>query len=210
MVYSTQKGERKTISLVDGSTINLNSESVLKISENYNKTKRELELKGEAFFEVAENPEKPFIVHSNNFTTTDLGTSFNIRDSEEGCIEVTVRTGKVEVNNAELHKKILLIKGERAVFTNKNNNFVKSKSSSPNYYEWKDNILRFDNINVNKAFQKIEKWYGIRIECKSKNILNNNIQAVYTNENIKNLMDDLQFILGFNYKYKNDSTIIIN
>lgn len=92
------------ITLSDGSTIQLNKGTKIYIAENqYNRHLREVWLdEGEAFFEVAKNPEKPFIVHHRELQTTVRGTSFNIKAYKElGEISVSVKTGKVEVGSSE-------------------------------------------------------------------------------------------------------------
>ena len=99
---TTSKGQKATITLPDGSVLKLNSESSITYPKQFNKNVREVSLNGEAFFEVAGNPKKPFIVSSEGLRTKVLGTSFNInayKDFSE--IAVTVVTGRVEVSGKD-------------------------------------------------------------------------------------------------------------
>jgi ferric-dicitrate binding protein FerR (iron transport regulator) len=90
------KGIKSTIQLADGSKIWLNADSRIEYPEVFEGNTREVYLNGEAFFEVAKNPAKPFIIHLANGTVRVLGTSFNIRAYDnEKTVETSVATGKV-------------------------------------------------------------------------------------------------------------------
>ena len=90
------KGIKSTIQLADGSKIWLNADSKIQYPEVFEGDTREVYLNGEAFFEVAKNPAKPFIIHLANGTVRVLGTSFNIRAYDnEKSVETSVATGKV-------------------------------------------------------------------------------------------------------------------
>ena len=98
LVKETQRGQKSTITLADGSTVMLNAQSRLTYPGQFAGT-REVVLEGEAFFLVNHNPDKPFVVRSGHLQTTVLGTSFNIEAFPEKNIKVTVATGKVRVRH---------------------------------------------------------------------------------------------------------------
>ena len=98
LVKETQRGQKSTITLADGSTVMLNAQSRLTYPRQFAGT-REVVLEGEAFFLVNHNPDKPFVVRSGRLQTTVLGTSFNIEAFPEKNIKVTVATGKVRVRH---------------------------------------------------------------------------------------------------------------
>lgn len=208
--YSTQMGERKAIRLADGTVVHLNVATSLSVPEKFSANERRVKLKGEAFFDVARNPAKPFIVQTGNFRTTVLGTHFNVSYNQEKTIEVTVESGKVRVENVAKNQQVLLLKDERTMYSENQNGFSKTAVNSSIYTDWRNNVLRFDGITTQQAFDKIEKWYNVRIHCSSSQILRRKICTVYRNESVQKVIDDLQFILGFHYSYVNDSTITIN
>ena len=114
-----QGGYKATLTLADGSTITLNSQGKLMCPEQFGDT-REVTLEGEAFFQINRKAAKPFIVHSAGLKTSVLGTSFNINTFGSESIEVTVVTGKVQVQ-AEYNEAqqahlspVALAKGEQA------------------------------------------------------------------------------------------------
>ena len=90
------KGVKSTIELADGSKIWLNADSKVQYPALFNGSTREVYLNGEAFFDIAKNPSKPFIIHLSNGTVRVLGTSFNIKAYDnEPVVETSVATGKV-------------------------------------------------------------------------------------------------------------------
>lgn len=95
---TTVAGQKSTITLADGTTIRLNSESSLVYPESFDGDIRSVQLVGEAFFDVAHDEKRPFIIKSGDLVTTVLGTSFNISAFPDEDIEVTVASGKVAVS----------------------------------------------------------------------------------------------------------------
>ena len=95
---TTTRGQKSTITLTDGSQVRLNSESSLIYPERFEENVRSIQLVGEAFFDVARDENRPFIIKSGEVTTTVLGTSFNVSAFPDEDIEVTVATGKVKVS----------------------------------------------------------------------------------------------------------------
>lgn len=117
---TTRKGERKTVRLPDGSTVWLGPASRLEYPERFTGENRQVELSGEAFFEVAEDPRHPFIIQSGKVATRVLGTSFNIRAYEDQpVIDVTLVSGKVNVSAAGKNEgdgEMELLPNQRALF----------------------------------------------------------------------------------------------
>lgn len=97
--WTTDGTHRTTFTLPDGTVVQVNADTRFEIAEaTFNKEKREVWLEGEAFFEVAKNPEKPFIIHTGNMQTIVRGTSFNVKAYDKlGENVVTVRNGRVEI-----------------------------------------------------------------------------------------------------------------
>jgi ferric-dicitrate binding protein FerR (iron transport regulator) len=95
-------GQKGQVVLADGTKISLNSGSKLRYPSNFNGTSREVFLEGEAYFDVAHNEEKPFLVHSGKLTVKVLGTVFNLKAySGENKIETTLISGSVNDHGAE-------------------------------------------------------------------------------------------------------------
>ncbi|MDN5214839.1 FecR domain-containing protein [Fulvivirgaceae bacterium BMA12] len=205
--YKTQRGERKLIELPDGSKVYLNAETSIRYPSDFSGNVRNINLTGEAFFEVKrEDIRRPFSVHSADVTTTVLGTSFNISAFPDKDAHITVATGKVKVANQLDNKRVILTKGEQAIYDK--SGLHKTTVDVSAYTDWRNGILRFDGIPLDKAIGQMERWYDVTIEYDST-LLDRSIRGIYKNESLRQVLEDMQFMLELKYEFVNDSLIVI-
>jgi transmembrane sensor len=158
--------------LQDGSTVMLESKSVIRLSPFFNRSGREVRLEGEAFFEVAHNKQRPFIVHANNVTAKVLGTSFRIRAFKDDMdVTVAVRTGSVSVSanrgNSVEQKPPLILTPNQEIIYNKQEEKISRKlveTPLPVLPAAEIERMRFKGAPVKVIFEAIEKAYGVDIE----------------------------------------------
>jgi len=209
VTVSAKRGERKTFELPDGSAVSLNSGATIQYPAAFSGDLREIHLTGEAFFDVTTDKKRPFVVTAGGFETTVLGTSFDINHTD-GMISVTVETGRVRVAKSGRHEEVILEKGQQATFDRSADRFRKTAVIAAKYTEWKDHTLRFDEITVGEAFEKMEAWYNVTIQCDSAALLNRTIKGTYHNESLQNVLDDLAFMIDMTYTYQSADTLIIH
>jgi ferric-dicitrate binding protein FerR (iron transport regulator) len=184
-ITSIERG--KEIVLADGSKVWLNKNAVLTYPDKFDKNTRNVELSGEAFFEIAKNPSKPFIVNMSNATVTVVGTSFNI-NSKENETEIVVATGTVKVTDTDNSKSELITVGYSAKV--KDNNIEKYKTSSPNYLAWRTGEFVFKDTPINQVVKDLNSYYESQI------ILNNDeIECLFTATFIKANLGDIVDVL---------------
>ncbi|WP_020530104.1 FecR family protein [Flexithrix dorotheae] len=213
---SVPKGMRATYSMPDGSKIKVNSNSKIRFREDFAQNDvREVFLEGEAFFEVAKNPEKPFVVITNNIRTKVLGTVFNVRAYEgEHDIYVSLVEGSVAVYNKEQNNKavpVLLTPSDQFIFnkTNSTGN-IKSKTDLTSFISWKDNILIFNNEPLGKITEVLENWYGVEIIFQNHQLKNCLIKASFQNEPLNNVLEVLKYATSLHYSTNEDGIIILS
>ena len=140
---STERSEFKYLLLPDSTQVWLNVASTLEYPENFNETKREVILKGEAYFDVKQNSRKPFIIYSGKVSTVVLGTAFNIK-AYPGLEKITVmvKNGKVKVSydNKDV---ALLTKGQQVSITNANRKVNEKQLKDEETNTWHDGIERY-------------------------------------------------------------------
>jgi len=118
--YATFEGETKWVVLPDSSRVRMNESTMLTVEADFNEEERKVSLTGEAFFEIAREVSKPFIIQTDEARTRALGTSFNIQAlAEESKIEIYVESGKVAFSAKD--KELILTKGMAADFDKKTN-----------------------------------------------------------------------------------------
>lgn len=154
------------VELNDGSTIDINRNSTLRYPEEFSDIKRNVTLKGEAFFTIAADKTRPFIIEAGQIQVKVVGTSFNIKAYPESELsEVIVETGIVEVSSIkDTEKTIILYAGDRAIFNTKNNSLTKIENNNRNYIAWKTKEIAFKNDNLADAIRLIEQVYNVSIQ----------------------------------------------
>ena len=206
---SATQGETLTLTLPDGSTAILNSGSNLRYPATFARKKREVQLDGEAFFEVTSNPKKPFIVKTEILTTEVLGTSFNIEAfPSQNEARVTLVTGKVRVQagaqQCELHPS------QQAVFHKTTQQIQVQTVATNDFTDWKEGILRFRESSLPTVVQKIEKHYGVQIRLEVENAERCYLSGTFVKEDLNVVLKQLTFIhSGLNYEYIDSQHLVL-
>lgn len=204
LTYSTSNELAKHIILPDGTAVTLSSNSTLIVSNEFNQSNREIKLLGEAYFQVAKDASRPFIISSDNFETQVLGTSFWVK---QNIVEVS--TGRVKVSNLlDRENYVILTAEQKALLKDhrlyKNTIDVFSCISSTSSY------LMMNNITLTQWKQIIEKEFDIQIHFLEDIISTKEfIQADFRNSTLADIVQSVSYMYGFDYKYEN-KTIIIN
>jgi transmembrane sensor len=160
---TTPRGGQYVINLPDGTTVWLNAESSVKFPVSFiNLDERHVELKGEAYFEVAPDKDRPFKVLSNQQVVEVFGTHFNVMAyANEANVETTLLEGKVSVTYQSKEKfikpgqQVQLIAGEMKVLNN-----VDLEGT----IAWKNKVFQFDNTDIDKVLRQIERWYNVDVQ----------------------------------------------
>ena len=163
------RGGEYQLSLADGTKIWLSSESGIKYPVRFSEKKREVYLEGEAYFEVAENRDLPFIVNTSKIAVNVGGTSFNVRAyGDENQITTTLVTGKVMIRVHESQKEFVLLPNEQAVTTGQET--VVRTVEVNQYIAWKEGWILFEDNSVEEIFSDLSRWYNIEIEYSNQEL----------------------------------------
>ncbi|KAA9357026.1 FecR family protein [Larkinella humicola] len=153
--------------LPDGSRVLLNRDSKLTYPESFAGDSREVELTGEAFFDVKPDPTKPFRIQVRNTTVQVLGTSFSIR-AYTADVRVAVRTGKVKFSTKA--KEVTLVKDEQAVFDAKKDTLIKALRFDANAMAFKTGRLVFDREPLSKIVETLNEVYHADIHLADERL----------------------------------------
>lgn len=193
--------------LSDGSKVSLNANSKLIYPEEFAGKTREVELEGEAFFEIEPNKEKPFIIHSENANIKVLGTSFNVKAySDLKEIEVAVNTGVVmlfTVNSATNDTtSVILHVGEKGIYNKENKTVEKSGTVSADELYWLNRTLIFKETELKKVIEMLQDCYNVTITVENDNANTCRLNAIFKNESIDEILDVIA--ASFNLKVVKD------
>ncbi|WP_316792587.1 FecR family protein [Pedobacter frigoris] len=158
---TTPKGGQYQISLPDGSKVWLNAASSLSYPLRFNKKERKVALTGEAYFEVAHNKVTPFKVKTATQEVEVLGTHFNVNAyQDEKSAKTTLLEGSVKISQIQSNVSKLLKPGQQAIVTNTISVVDVDLEES---IAWKDNLLMFNEDNLDHIMRMIARWYNVEI-----------------------------------------------
>lgn len=195
----TQRGEKRTVILSDGSTIRMNYETQIKAPEKFEGDERVVYLTGHAHFNVARDTERPFIIYTEDSKTQVLGTSFDINTKEEGETEIIVMSGKVAFSEKEQGDNLVtLTVNDRAVL-NEGKNIATEKVNAMKLTAWRENKLIFEGETLAEIIKVLEPWYDITVEVEDPDLLKKDFLLSRENPPLTDVLDRLGFIGGFEY-----------
>ncbi|NGM66256.1 FecR family protein [Sphingobacterium sp. SGR-19] len=158
----TPKGGQYIIHLPDGSKVSLNSESTLSFPTSFEGDERKVVLQGEAYFEVAKNADKPFIVSMPTMEIEVLGTTFNVKGyQDEEDITTTLVEGSVKVK-AE-NKEALLKPGQSAILNKASGVMHTKKADLTVETAWTKGYFMFNNENIKSVMNQLSRWYDCQV-----------------------------------------------
>jgi ferric-dicitrate binding protein FerR (iron transport regulator) len=193
--YSTlivKNSERKMFVLYDGTTVSLDSGSELKYPKKFGK-ERIVYLKGEGFFQVAKDANRPFYVYADNALIKVVGTKFDIRswDGDNKGVMVTVKEGVVIVSNSKKTEgeKVYLYKNMQSRVSPEG---VVSKPvmvDASNYLRWMNNEIHFQNASLKEILSQLERWYDLKFVVDDELIEKKNLTVHLTGTNLNELLE---------------------
>lgn len=202
--YYNSNKQSKSISLADGTLVELGSNSTLLVLDHFNESNREIKLIGEAFFNVAKDSLKPFIVHSESFKTQVLGTSFWIK---KNLVEVS--TGKVKVSSFKDIQNYVILKPTDKVWF-KDNRLYKNSTDILSSVCSSSQSLLMNSISLVQWQEIVEKDLDVKIVISDKLISKDiSIDADFRNSTFYDMLQSVSYLYDFDYKIEN-KTIIIN
>lgn len=203
-------GSQTKVVLPDGSTVCLNSGSILKYDPDFLRRKsREVYLAGEGYFEVQADEKTPFIVHADDLNVKVLGTVFNVRSyPEDAEIEVDLIRGKVNVfSDSETRGNVILSPDEKLTYDKKSGKMSHSHADALQASRWTTGRLSFVNASVPEIMKVIERKYDVRIVLRSRHIkeevFSGSISATLTIEEILDYID-----VDNKYRWKRNGQVI--
>lgn len=228
---STRNGSKSKLQLPDGTQVWLNSGSNISYESGFGDSTRQVRLTGEAFFDVAKDNARPFIIHTATVDIKVLGTAFNVRSyPEEKATETSLIRGAVEITlKANADKKIFLKPNEKLIVSNDSSWLEKDSShdtrkkptvmtltqvhhldtdSVASEVLWTKNKLVFDGETLGEVALKLERWYGVSVIIQGEELKNTEYTGVFSDDNLTDVLYALQLSGNFKYVVRKNEVII--
>ncbi|MGN7821424.1 FecR domain-containing protein [Chitinophaga sp. 22536] len=203
---STPRGGQYRLLLQDGTRVWLNAASSVRFPVAFNGNARTVEISGEAYFEVAPQVNKPFIVKAGNMQVNVLGTHFTVSAyPDENQVRTTLATGKVAVTAG--NNTLQLSPGQQSVLPKGSDAFTLRTVDTEQEMAWKDGRFIF-NGNIRDIMPQLERWYDIQVEYEG-NISNQAfIGDISRNENLSEVLKILELTGNIHFRSVNRKIIV--
>ena len=207
----TEFSGKKYLHLPDGSTVILNQGSYLEFPVKFAKSKREVRLTGEGYFDIKHDALVPFIVYAGKIKTTVLGTAFNIKsDSTYNKVIITVTRGKVKVGDEKREYGIVLPNQQIAVDTH-DNTYLKRTVVAATVVEWKKEYLLLDDVSMEEAKAVLENKFNIKILMANEALSKCRVTATFlNNENLEQVMSVICGVINASFTLQPNDQVVIS
>jgi ferric-dicitrate binding protein FerR (iron transport regulator) len=213
---STARGNQYQLVLADGSKVWLNSASSLRFPTSFTGDRREVELDGEGYFEIAKNAAKPFHVKTSTQDIEVLGTHFNVNAyNDETAVKTTLLEGKVKVRqwsmvNGQLAtgNGTFLQPGEQAVLIGNSPFRIDHSPDIDQVMAWKNGWFEFDDTDIKTIMRQISRWYDVDIVYETKTDNEKYGGRISRNLNLSNILKMLENY-GVHFKLERKTLTVI-
>ncbi len=210
ITYTVPYKTTKTLIFADGSKATLNAGTTISYPKTFTGKTREVNLDGEAYFQVVHLNNKPFIVHSGKLQTQVLGTSFNVDAYSKAInMKVTVVSGKVSVKEASTGNRLMLTQNQQAVLTANTSSFKKSVvADAENNIAWQDGKLIFEDAPLDEIAAQLSLKFGVKTTLSNPKLKNCRISAVFQHKELPQILSVITRLTGSTYNLQNNKATI--
>jgi ferric-dicitrate binding protein FerR (iron transport regulator) len=197
-------GSRTVVQLSDGTEVNLNYGSRIKYPRIFTGDTREITLTGEGYFDVAHNPEQPFVVKTGKLNVKALGTEFNVHAyPDDDVVATTLVEGKVVIEKTISGEKTetvgALVPGQHVAYNLKSGKILSTIGGIEKYIAWKDGKLVFDNEPITQVAEKLSRMFNVEIEV-AENAKQNTYTVTFANDPLFLILDLMKETTPVTYK----------
>lgn len=209
ITLATAEGNIGEFLLPDGTKVWLNENTRLTYPEEFDKDTRSVIMRGEAFFEVIKDNDRPFIVQMPNLNVKVLGTSFGASCYEEDAEEeVVLAEGAVEIACESLSSPIILKPNNSLSYSLLNGEVSVEYINTAASYRWYESYLAFDNTRLGDILENLEHRYRVKIYTHTSVSMDKGLSLTITHEPLETIMNIIATLLPIKYEIYNDVLII--
>ncbi len=204
--YSTAIGRRDSVRLADGSRVILGPGSTLHLNTGFGGASRNVELQGEAYFDVKHDASSPFTIHTPMATITDVGTSFGVHD-DSGQVRVSVTSGEVRLA-VGADSGVLLHAGDLGVANRGSAASVERGAASPEDLAWTHGQLVFRDATLSDVAVDLHRWYGVTLRVGDPALEGRHVTASFAGDSARAVMRVIALSLGAQAEWHGDTAVL--
>lgn len=208
--FSTPAGQRAKVLLADGTEVWLNANSTLRYPERFGMKQREVELHGEAFFEVGKNKEKPFIVKTSKMDIKVTGTKFNVNAYEgEKYFVASLVEGAITVSCLYSKDRAYALHPQQQIAVSDHSSEISSFDNT-DFMAWKEGVFVFDDMQLTDIIRKLELYYDVSISVENTKLRNYRYTGKFRQrDGVESVLRKLQIVYPFTYTKDDDKNLIV-
>ena len=209
-IYTTRVGQRDSVKLADGSRVLLGPDSRLTVPADYGTTSRAVELRGDGYFDVRHDANKPFAVRVGTALVEDVGTTFTVESDAGDSTNVAVVAGSIRLRGSSSSPDggMVLAAGDRGSIDARGNVRVERQSVRDDDVAWTTGRLVFRDASLTRVAGEIHRWYGVTLHVADPALLDRHVTASFNGEPIDQVLKILGLTLGARVDRQGDSAIV--
>jgi len=206
IVRSTRAGQVDTVRLADGSTVVLGPESRLALGSGFGQKSREIELDGQAYFDVVHDDARPFLVRTPSAMLRDIGTTFSVRSDSIGGTRVSVTSGAVDVAATQggSSSPTVLHAGDRAEVSGERVRVERGVVAEAEL-SWTRGVLEFHDAPLADVARELHRWYGVKLVVTDSTIASRRLTATFEHATPDEVGGVLAAVLGGSVRRAGDT-----
>jgi ferric-dicitrate binding protein FerR (iron transport regulator) len=206
--YSTGLGEHVTIQLSDGSHVTLAPQTRVRVRPEFGAASRDIELDGEAIFDVVHDARRPFRVHTTNAVTEDIGTKFDIRSYQgEPGVTVAVAEGAVSLGQRQA-EGVVVHAGLVGRLDKRGQVTTRQAAQLTEYFGWANDTLAFESVRLDDVRRTLERWYDIHLQVEDSALLARTLTARMDGRNVHAMVRDIATTLDATVEWSGNIAVI--
>ncbi len=208
LAVTTRAGERVSLNLADGTRIVVAPLSSLRVpaESQYGTGAREVELTGQALFEVRHNEARPFVVRTPNAVVEDLGTTFTVRDGDSVVVRVTEGSVRLRSRTSS-STEVTLAAGDVGVLSSDRLTALRG-AVTPRDTAWAQGALEFRDASMDEVKEQIRRWYGVRLRVADSVLEKRHVTATLDDEPVDRALQIIALALGAEIERQGDTAVV--
>jgi transmembrane sensor len=209
-MLGTGVGIRDSMTLIDGTRVALGPLSSVKVVSGYGSTSREVEVRGDAWFDVVHDTSRPFTVRAGSATIVDVGTTFAVRSDDPAGVSVSVSEGAVSLRemNTPVSQGVILKAGDNGLLQTDGSVIARRGSASEDDVAWMKGRLVFRDATITQVAASMRKWYGIELKVADEALNNRHLTATFAGESPERVLETIRLALGADIERHGDTAIV--
>ena len=207
---ATGVGVRDSLKLPDGSHVVLGPMSSVSVAAGYGDKAREVEIRGDAWFDVVHDEARPFTVRAGSATIVDVGTKFTVKSDAADGVAVSVAEGAVSLRpvNSALQQGVILQAGDNGLVKSGGEVVTRRGGANPDDLAWLRGSLVFREAPIDEVKASMRRWYGLEMRFADPSLARKHITATFNGESPERVLDVLKLILGAEIERRGDTAIV--